>query len=119
MSASSPPPILFPQLTFLLAPFRNSTTIVNSPSRFVTYAKDVASAAGVPYVDHFAAVISYYTKLGKTTVDGYFPFEHTHTNDVGAGAVAWAFMSGLKCTAAKGVLSGFANAAGQGAGARC
>ncbi|KAG8741254.1 hypothetical protein FRC10_003134 [Ceratobasidium sp. 414] len=100
-------------------PYENSTTIINSPPRFVGYAKDVATAKGVPYVDHFAACISLYTKLGKTTTEAYFPIDHTHTNEAGANQVAWAFLSGLKCPAASGVLSGYVNSVGQGAGARC
>lgn len=107
-------PVRLPEITF-----RNSQTIINSPPRFVGYAKNVATAAGVPYVDHFAATISYYTKLGKATVEGYFPFEHTHTNEAGANAVAWSFLSGLRCPAAKGALQNYVNAKGQGAGARC
>ena len=34
-------------------PYENSTTIVNSPSRWVGYAQNAAAAKGVPYVDHF------------------------------------------------------------------
>ncbi|EUC62809.1 GDSL-like lipase/acylhydrolase [Rhizoctonia solani AG-3 Rhs1AP] len=100
-------------------PYENSDTIVNSPPRFVGYAKNIATSKGVPYVDHFAATISLYTKLGKTVTESYFPLDHTHTNDAGADQVAWAFLSGLKCTAAAGVLSQYVNSVGQGAGARC
>ncbi|CAE6527580.1 unnamed protein product [Rhizoctonia solani] len=120
-------------------PYENSATIINSPSRvskinkgsviftkicilvrrFVGYAKNIATAKGVPYVDHFAASISLYTKLGKSVTESYFPLDHTHTNDAGANQVAWAFLSGLKCTAAAGALSQYVNSVGQGAGARC
>lgn len=100
-------------------PYENSNTIVWGPPRFVDYAKNVALAANVPYVDHFLATYEYYDKLGKATVDNYFPQDHTHTNTVGANSVAWAFLSGLKCTNAKGVLKSYVNSAGQGAGARC
>ncbi|CAE6449025.1 unnamed protein product [Rhizoctonia solani] len=100
-------------------PYENSDTIVNSPPRFVGYAKNIATSKGVPYVDHFAASISLYTKLGKTVTESYFPQDHTHTNDAGADQVAWAFLSGLKCSAAAGVLSQYVNSVGQGAGARC
>jgi hypothetical protein len=41
------------------------------------------------------------------------------TKQAGANQVAWAFLSGLKCPAASGVLSGYVNSVGQGAGARC
>ncbi|CAE6423075.1 unnamed protein product [Rhizoctonia solani] len=35
-------------------PYENSDTIINSPPRFVGYAKNIATSKGVPYVDHFA-----------------------------------------------------------------
>ncbi|ELU42794.1 hypothetical protein AG1IA_03184 [Rhizoctonia solani AG-1 IA] len=72
-------------------PYENRDTISNSPTRFVTYAKNVAAKKGVPYVDHFAA---------------------------GANQVAWAFLSGLQCPAAAGVLKQYVNDVGKGAGAR-
>ncbi|GAB1525682.1 hypothetical protein RhiTH_008845 [Rhizoctonia solani] len=100
-------------------PYENSATIINSPPRFVGYAKNIATKKGVPYVDHFASSISLYTKLGKSVTESYFPQDHTHTNDAGANQVAWAFLSGLKCPAAAGVLSQYVNSVGQGAGARC
>ncbi|KAG8756190.1 hypothetical protein FRC12_010643 [Ceratobasidium sp. 428] len=88
-------------------------------NQFVTYAKNAAAAKGVPYVDHWTASLLYYDKLGKATTEAYFPNDHTHTNAAGANSVAWAFLSGLKCPSAAGVLSGYINSAGQGAGARC
>lgn len=102
-----------------IALYRNSDTIVNSPPRFVPYAKNLATAAGVPYVDHFAAAISLFTKLGKATTEGYYPIDHTHTNEAGANQMAWAFLSGLKCPSAQSALATYVNSAGQGAGARC
>lgn len=83
------------------------------------YAKDVATAAGVAYVDHFAAAISLFTKLGKATTESYYPIDHTHTNTDGANQEAYAFLSGLKCPSALSALSAYVNTAGQGAGARC
>jgi len=91
-------------------PYDNSTTIVDAPPRFVGYAKDVAAAKGVPYVDHFAAVIALFTKLGNKTVDSYYPFDHTHTNVAGAIQVAQAFLGGLSCSSAQGVLAEYVKA---------
>jgi rhamnogalacturonan acetylesterase len=65
------------------------------------------------------AVISLFTTLGKTTVDSYFPFEHTHTNTAGAIKVASAFVSRLECPAAQSALGGFVNSAGEGLSASC
>lgn len=108
--------------------------------QFVGYAKDTAAAKGVSYVDHFAvsasagmlldisaeltntfhqAVISAYTTLGKATVDAYFPNDHTHTNTAGATTVAAAWISGLKCTAAKSVLSTHYSTTGASLPSRC
>ncbi|CAE6479165.1 unnamed protein product [Rhizoctonia solani] len=100
-------------------PYENRDTISNSPTRFVTYAKNIATKKGVPYVDHYAASISLYTKLGKSVTESYFPNDHTHTNDAGANQVAWAFLSGLKCSSAAGALGQYVHSVGQGAGARC
>ncbi|KAF8596847.1 putative rhamnogalacturonan acetyl esterase [Ceratobasidium sp. AG-I] len=87
-------------------PYETSSTINFTPGRFVTYAKDAAVAKGVPYIDHF------YT-LGETLVTSYFPKDHTHTNTAGALQVAKAFVGGIKCTSAAGVLSGYLNTIGK------
>ncbi|GAB1518576.1 hypothetical protein RhiTH_001638 [Rhizoctonia solani] len=86
-------------------PFEGVSKINYTPGRFVTYAKNAAAAKGVPYVDHFTASLLYYDKLGKGVTESYFPNDHTHTNAAGANAVAWAFLSALRCPSAKGVLS--------------
>ncbi|KAF9520597.1 carbohydrate esterase family 12 protein [Hydnum rufescens UP504] len=100
-------------------PYEFSSTIVDDPPRFVKYARDVAAAKGVPYVDHFAAVISLYGELGGPTTESYFPRDHTHTNSAGAIQVAQAFISGLKCPSAEGALALYINSVGQELGARC
>ncbi|KAJ7261996.1 putative rhamnogalacturonan acetyl esterase [Mycena rebaudengoi] len=100
-------------------PYEGVDTINFTPSRFVTYARNAAVAKNVPYVDHFTATLLLDQKLGKATVESYFPIDHTHTNPTGANQVAYAFMSGLKCPLAKSVLKAFVNAAGNTAGPRC
>ena|ERR1700736_1502711 len=95
---------------------------------------------GVPYVDHFAvrprisanpippadiyiiqAAISLFRDLGSVTDKSFYPFDHTHTNSAGAWQIALAFVSGLKCSAAHGVLAKYLNTAGDGSSAlaRC
>ncbi|CEL56297.1 Rhamnogalacturonan acetylesterase OS=Aspergillus aculeatus GN=rha1 PE=1 SV=1 [Rhizoctonia solani AG-1 IB] len=86
-------------------PFEGVSKINYTPGRFVTYAKNAAAAKGVPYVDHFTASLLNYDKLGKAVTESYFPNDHTHTNAAGANAVAWAFLSALRCPSAKGALS--------------
>ncbi|KAJ6072199.1 hypothetical protein N7499_010213 [Penicillium canescens] len=53
-------------------------TFTYSPSRFVEYARLAAEVAGVSYVDHGAYVADRFETLGLTTVDSYFPLDHTH-----------------------------------------
>ncbi|CAI7655057.1 unnamed protein product [Penicillium bialowiezense] len=70
---------------------------VYSEPRFVGYAETAASEAGVPYIDHFAYVADRYKSLGLTTVDSYFPIDHTHTSTDGASVVAQAFFKAVVC----------------------
>lgn len=72
-------------------------TFTYSPSRFVEYAKLAASNAGASYVDHGAYVADIFESLGLSTVDAYFPLDHTHTSTEGAEAVAKAFFKGVVC----------------------
>lgn len=51
--------------------------------------------------------------------EGFFPNDHTHTNAAGADVVAQAFLGGLKCASAKGVLAGAENSLGQSIEALC
>ncbi|RHZ53995.1 Rhamnogalacturonan acetylesterase [Aspergillus turcosus] len=73
-------------------------TFSYSASRFVGYAKLAAQTAGVDYVDHGAYVADRFETLGKTTVDSYFPNDHTHTSPTGAQVVANAFLKAVVCT---------------------
>ncbi|PKX88726.1 rhamnogalacturonan acetylesterase RgaE [Aspergillus novofumigatus IBT 16806] len=75
-------------------------TFSYTPSRFVELAKLAAQKAGVGYVDHGAYVADMFKSLGKTTVDSYFPNDHTHTSAKGAEVVAHAFLKGVVCSGA-------------------
>lgn len=72
-------------------------TFTYSPSRFVEYARLAAEVAGVSYVDHGAYVADIFESLGLSTVDSYFPLDHTHTSTAGAEAVAKAFFKAVVC----------------------
>ncbi|KAJ6503372.1 rhamnogalacturonan acetylesterase [Mycena vitilis] len=65
--------------------------------RFVQYAQEVAANNSVTYVDHYDYVAQAYEKIGETTVNTYYPIDHTHTLPVGAQVVAQAFVRGLLC----------------------
>jgi rhamnogalacturonan acetylesterase len=60
----------------------NGTMSLNG-GRFQGYAQLAASRTGVAYVDHFSYVAQAFNKLGESTVNTYFPFEHTHTSPTG------------------------------------
>ncbi|GAQ04037.1 rhamnogalacturonan acetylesterase [Aspergillus lentulus] len=75
-------------------------TFSYTPSRFVALAKLAAQTAGVDYVDHGAYVADMYKSLGMTTVDSYFPNDHTHTSSTGAEVVARAFLKAVVCSGA-------------------
>lgn len=66
-------------------------------SRFVEGARRGAQAARVGYVDHGAYVAARYRALGKDTVDGFYPVDHTHTSPEGAQVVADAFLKAVVC----------------------
>ncbi|KAH8925327.1 carbohydrate esterase family 12 protein [Atractiella rhizophila] len=71
-------------------------SIVAGP-RFVGYASLAASRTGVTFVDHYEYTARAYDALGESTVDTYFPVDHTHTTVAGANVVAQAFVRGLLC----------------------
>ncbi|PFH49803.1 carbohydrate esterase family 12 protein [Amanita thiersii Skay4041] len=74
-----------------------SNGIIGAGPRFVGYAQLSASRTGVTYVDHYDYVAQAYDKLGQTTVNTFYPLDHTHTSPTGANVVAQAFVRGLLC----------------------
>lgn len=75
-----------------------SGTFSYSASRFVGYCQAAASATGATFVDHGLYTASLYQKAGATTVDSYYPHDHTHTSPAGATVVARAFVLALEAT---------------------
>ena len=74
-----------------------SGTFTYAPSRFVGYAKTAAAAIGAAYVDHGQYVADRFEALGVTTVDSFYPNDHTHTSPEGADVVSAAFVKGVLC----------------------
>jgi rhamnogalacturonan acetylesterase len=68
-----------------------------STPRFTTYAKSVETALGVGFEDHGQYVAKIFKAKGASTVNSYFPKEHTHTSPEGAATVAKAFIKGVLC----------------------
>lgn len=64
---------------------------------FANYAKQVAQAAGVLYVDHTKYSVAKFQALGPTKAKTYFPNDNTHTNPAGAIINADAFIQAIKC----------------------
>jgi len=68
-------------------------------NRFTGYCQVVVSNTGSlsAFVDHGQYVANRFIALGATTVDSYYPIDHTHTSPAGANVVAAAFVKGLLC----------------------
>lgn len=73
-------------------------TFTYSANRFVGYASDAATAAGATFVDHGLYTADVFKNIGETTVDSYYPNDHTHTSPAGATVVARAFVLALEAT---------------------
>ncbi|KAI5898015.1 carbohydrate esterase family 12 protein [Schizophyllum commune H4-8] len=84
---------------------------IGEPGRFVQYAADVAANTSSTYIDHYAYVAQAYNALGETTVNAFYPVDHTHTSPEGADVVAQAFVRGLLCSDSG--LKSSVNSAGQ------
>ncbi|CAN8101259.1 unnamed protein product [Discula destructiva] len=64
---------------------------------FADWAKQVAEAEGVAYVDHTAYSVALFGAMGEAKADKYFPNDHTHTNPAGADLNAKSFVQAVKC----------------------
>ncbi|TVY25853.1 Rhamnogalacturonan acetylesterase [Lachnellula hyalina] len=70
-----------------------------TPSRFTGYCEIVVSNVGslASFVDHGQYLANRFIALGATTVDAFYPNDHTHTSPEGAAIVAEQFVKGLLC----------------------
>ena len=75
-------------------------TCSHTASRFTGYCEIVVSNSGSmsSFVDHGQYVANEFIALGATTVDSYYPIDHTHTSPIGANVVAAQFVKGLLCS---------------------
>ncbi len=60
------------------------------------WAREVADAEHVPFLDHSNITADRYEKLGREQVAKFFPADHTHTSTDGALLNAETFIAGLK-----------------------
>ncbi|KZV91517.1 rhamnogalacturonan acetylesterase RgaE [Exidia glandulosa HHB12029] len=75
-------------------------SFVYTPNRFTDYSRAAAAAVGASFVDHGQYTANRFQSLGLSTVDSYYPNDHTHTSPAGANTVAAAFVKGLLCGSA-------------------
>ncbi|KAM0214171.1 hypothetical protein ACHAPA_006610 [Fusarium lateritium] len=80
---------------------------------FADYAKTVANAAGVEYIDHTKYSVATFQALGPTKAKTYFPNDNTHTNWDGANLNTKAFVQAVKYKCGQtSTLKQYINAAG-------
>jgi lysophospholipase L1-like esterase len=63
---------------------------------YAFWARDVAVAAGAPFIDLNGIIARRYEELGPERVNALFPADHTHTNQAGADINASSVVAGLK-----------------------
>ncbi|RYN19630.1 hypothetical protein AA0112_g11094 [Alternaria arborescens] len=64
---------------------------------FADYAKQVATAAGVQYIEHTKYSVAKWQAMGPTKAKTFYPNDNTHTNPAGAIANADAFLQAVNC----------------------
>ncbi|KAH7111228.1 rhamnogalacturonan acetylesterase [Dactylonectria macrodidyma] len=64
---------------------------------FSDYAEQVATMAGVEFIDHTEYFFALFQSFGPKKATTYFPIDNTHTNSHGAKLTAQAFVQALKC----------------------
>lgn len=80
---------------------------------FADYAKSVADAAGVEYIDHTKYSVALFQAMGATKAKTYFPNDNTHTNWDGAKLNAQTFIQAIKYKCGNASkLKSFINSAG-------
>ncbi|KAI8815120.1 SGNH hydrolase-type esterase domain-containing protein [Cladochytrium replicatum] len=68
-----------------------------APNRFTGFASLAASRTGSSFVDHGQYTANFFQARSISTVNKFFPRDHTHTSAAGANVVAAAFVRGILC----------------------
>lgn len=87
--------------------WKNNVLQSNWP--FATYASQVASAAGIEYLDHTKYSVALFQAMGPEKAKTYFPNDNTHTNWPGALLSAETFVTAVKCKAPTSQLKQYLN----------
>ncbi|RDW69969.1 SGNH hydrolase-2 [Coleophoma crateriformis] len=80
-------------------PCETGTCSYTAP-RFTAYANSSAAAVGsmATFIDHGQHVANAFEALGPTTVDAFYPNDHTHPSPTGSTIVAAQFVLALLCS---------------------
>ena len=70
--------------------------VVRSPQSYAGWAKSVAEAEGVAFIDLNDIIATRYEAMGPDAVKPFFPVDHTHTDKAGAQLNAEIVMAELK-----------------------
>jgi len=70
--------------------------VVRSPQSYAGWAKSVAEAEGVAFIDLNDIIATKYEAMGPDAVKPFFPVDHTHTDKAGAQLNAEIVMAELK-----------------------
>lgn len=70
---------------------------VQSGWAFADYAKQVANARKVEYINHTAYSVALFQSFGPTKAKTYYPNDNTHTNPAGAVLNTQTFVQAVKC----------------------
>ena len=70
--------------------------VVRSPQSYAGWAKSVAEAEGVAFIDLNHIIATRYEAMGPEAVKPFFPVDHTHTDKAGAQLNAEIVMAELK-----------------------
>jgi lysophospholipase L1-like esterase len=77
--------------------------VVRSPQSYAGWAKSVAEAEGVAFIDLNDIIATRYEAMGPDAVKPFFPVDHTHTDKAGAQLNAEIVMAELKKLGLKNV----------------
>jgi lysophospholipase L1-like esterase len=70
--------------------------VLRGSNSYAKWAREVAEAQNVPFIDLNEIAARRYEQLGEAKVKEFFPHEHTHTNAAGADINAQCVVAGVK-----------------------
>jgi lysophospholipase L1-like esterase len=86
-------PVLF---SLTVRDFWKDGKVERGAGRYGEWARELAVAEKIAFVDHTKLIADRYDELGHLTVNGFFPRDHVHTGEDGARLNAIMAVSGLK-----------------------